>query len=78
MTIASKITVQPFQLSNDSEIDFGAELHDVDVSNITAEDFAVIKDALYNYQVVLIKNQSHMTPAQQFALNNLFDPAATS
>jgi xanthine dioxygenase len=78
MTIASKITIQRFQLAEDSEIDFGAELHHVDLSNITAEDFAVIKEALYNYQVVLIKNQSHVTPAEQFALNNLFDPAATS
>jgi len=78
MTIASKITVHPFELSSDSEIDFGVELRNIDVSKITADDFAVIQDALYTYQVVHIKNQSHMTPAEQFHLNNLFDPEATS
>src|SRR5437763_910185 len=72
MTIASKITVHPFDLSSDSEIDFGVELRNVDVSKITADDFAVIQDALYTYQVVHIKNQSHMTPAEQFHLNKLF------
>lgn len=78
MTIASKITVHPLELSSDSEIDFGAELRNVDLSNITADDLAVIQDALYNHQVILIKSQSQVTPAQQFHLNNLFDPAATS
>jgi len=78
MAIDSGITVHPFQVSADSEIDFGAELRNVDLSNITEEDFNVIRDALYNHQVVLIKNQSALTPAQQFHLNNLFDPAGTS
>jgi xanthine dioxygenase len=72
------ISVHPFQLSNDSEIDFGAELRNVDLSNITPEDFETISNALYTHQVVLIKNQSALTPAQQFNLNNLFDPEATS
>jgi xanthine dioxygenase len=78
MTISSAITVHPFEQSADSEIDFGAELHNVDLTNITPADFDVIRDALYNYQVVLIKNQGNVTPAQQFNLNNLFDPQATS
>lgn len=80
MTISSSsaITVHPFEVSRDSEIDFGAELGNVDLSNITADDFDVIRNAVYNYQVVLIKDQSAVTPAQQFALNNLFDPAGTS
>jgi len=80
MTISSSstITVHPFEVSAESEIDFGAELRNVDLSNVTADDFEVIRNAVYNHQVVLIKDQSGVTPAQQFALNNLFDPAGTS
>ena len=58
-------------------MDFGAELRNVDLSKITPNDFEVIRNAVYIYQVVLIKDQSSVTPAQQFALNNLFDPSAT-
>lgn len=80
MTISqpSTITVHPFEVSGDSEVDFGAELRNVDLANVTPEDFDVIRNALYTYQVVLIKDQSAVTPAEQFALNNLFDPAGTS
>ena len=80
MTISSPsaITVHPFEQSDDSEVDFGAELRNVDLSNISADDFEVIRNAVYNYQVVLIKDQGSVTPAQQYNLNNLFDPEATS
>src|SRR5436305_14646440 len=80
MTISdpSAITVHPFQHCSDSEVDFGAELRNVDLSNVTPANFEIIRNALYNYQVVLIKDQFAVTPAQQFALNNLFDPAGTS
>src|SRR5579862_302921 len=79
MTITSAISVHPFQQQSvGSKIDFGAELRNVDLSNITPADFHVIRDTLYRYQVVLIKDQSHVTPAQQYNLNNLFDPQATS
>jgi xanthine dioxygenase len=79
MTVASKpITVHPFVPPVGSEIDFGAELRGVDLANLTPQDFAVIRNALYTHQVVLIKNQQSLTPAQQYNLNNLFDCGATS
>jgi alpha-ketoglutarate-dependent taurine dioxygenase len=80
MTIAtpSKITVHPFQQPKGSKVDFGAELRNVDLSNVTEADFDIISNALYNHQVVLIKNQSGVTPAQQYALNNMFDPQGTN
>jgi len=80
MTIAestSAITVHPFQIP-DSEIDFGAELRNVKLADLTQEDFEVIQNALYTYQVVVIKGQQGLTPAQQYYLNNLFDPEATT
>jgi alpha-ketoglutarate-dependent taurine dioxygenase len=45
---------------------------------MTDADFEVIKDALYNSQVVVFKNQGHVSPKAQFELTQRFDPAATS
>ena len=75
---SSKITVHPFQHAEGSEIDFGAELRGVDLSSISPSDFHVISNAVYTHQVVVTKGQSSVTPAQQYALNNMFDPEATS
>jgi len=41
-------------------------------------DFEVIRDALFRHQVVVFKNQSHVSPKAQFILTNKFDPEATS
>src|ERR1700738_39949 len=57
MAINSPITIRPFELS-DTEIDFGAELLNVNVLNITPADFAVIRHAVYTHQVVVVNNQS--------------------
>jgi len=40
--------------------------------------FAIIRDALFNHQVVVFKNQQHVSPKAQFELTNRFDPTATS
>jgi xanthine dioxygenase len=78
LSTPSAVTIHPFPVSEDSEVDFGAELRNVNLSNITLEDFTVIRNAVYTYQVILIKDQFDLTPAQQYAINNLFDPSATS
>ncbi|KAL1869905.1 Alpha-ketoglutarate-dependent xanthine dioxygenase xan-1 [Diaporthe australafricana] len=44
----------------------------------TDADFAVIRDALFNHQVLVFKNQSHVTPKAQYELTRRFDPEATS
>lgn len=41
-------------------------------------DFAVIRDALFNHQVLVFKNQSHVTPKAQYELTRRFDPEANS
>jgi alpha-ketoglutarate-dependent taurine dioxygenase len=76
MTIKSVITAHPLEVP-DSEVDFGIELRNVDVANITPADFDVIRNALYTHQVVVLKDQSALTPALQYALTNRFDPQAT-
>lgn len=44
----------------------------------TDADFSVIHDALFIHQVLLFKNQGHVTPKAQFELTQRFDPQASS
>jgi alpha-ketoglutarate-dependent taurine dioxygenase len=44
----------------------------------TDEQFDIIKEALFRNQVVVFKNQQHVSPKAQFELTQRFDPAATS
>ncbi|KAG7286707.1 Alpha-ketoglutarate-dependent xanthine dioxygenase xan-1 [Staphylotrichum longicolle] len=48
----------------------------IDVENFSDADFALLRTALFTHQVLVIKNQSHASPAAQFALTHRFDPAA--
>jgi alpha-ketoglutarate-dependent taurine dioxygenase len=48
-------------------------------SNFFADDqFAAIKENLFKHQVIVFKNQGHISPKAQFLLTNHFDPEATS
>lgn len=44
----------------------------------TDADFDVVRDALFHNQVLVFKNQSHVTPRAQFELTRRFDPAGSS
>ncbi|KAK2027547.1 TfdA family taurine catabolism dioxygenase TauD [Colletotrichum zoysiae] len=72
----SRATVQPIVPPNDSAIDFGAIVTNVDVEKLTDADFEVIRDALFKHQVVVIKNQGHASPKAQFEITQRFDPEA--
>ena len=43
---------------------------------IEDDDFALIRDTLYKYQVVVFKNQSGLSPKAQYELTRRFDPSA--
>jgi hypothetical protein len=43
----------------------GAEIYNVDVPNLSEEDFEIIRNALYNFHVVVLKNQSGVSPKDQ-------------
>lgn len=78
MAIQSKITVHKVTPPKGSNIDFGAEIRNADLENISEHDFAVIRQALYEHNVVLFKNQQGLSPRAQFELTRLFDPTCTS
>lgn len=64
--------------SPDSAVDFGVEIHNVDLEALTDADFEVIRNALYNSHVVVLKNQFGLTPKAQYELTKRFDPATDS
>jgi len=49
-----------------------------EIGNLLDADFDVIRDALFTHQVIVLKNQHHLSPKAQFELTNRFDPTATS
>ncbi|KAJ9155114.1 Alpha-ketoglutarate dependent xanthine dioxygenase [Pleurostoma richardsiae] len=76
--MSSSPTVQPLQLPEGSGIKFGAAVSGIDIENLTDADFDVIRDALFRNQVLVFKNQGHVSPKAQFELTRRFDPAGSS
>ncbi|KAI1613671.1 hypothetical protein EDD36DRAFT_434264 [Exophiala viscosa] len=71
----SAITAQPIGASNHG---LGAVVNDVDLNNLSDADFTALRNAVYNYNVVCVKNQSKVTPKTQAELTRRFDPEAMS
>ncbi|KAK7423568.1 Alpha-ketoglutarate-dependent xanthine dioxygenase xan-1 [Neonectria punicea] len=74
--MSSKVTVQPIPSPEGSNIDFGAVVSNVDIENLTDADFEIIRDALFNHQVLVFKNQGHASPKAQYEITQKFDPDA--
>lgn len=73
MTVKT-LEVRPLGLSTG----LGAIIENADIENLNDADFATIRDALYQYNVVVLKGQSKMSPLAQHTLTNKFDPSASS
>lgn len=61
-----------------SQVNFGAEIADINVESLADSDFETLRNALYNYHVVVLKNQQGLSPKAQYELTKRFDPAAES
>lgn len=72
------LQVKPLVLPTTSAVDFGAEIENVDLENLSPEDFEIIRNTLYNHHVVVLKNQAGVSPKAQYELTNRFDPSTTN
>jgi alpha-ketoglutarate-dependent taurine dioxygenase len=72
------VEVRPIEVPSTSSVDFGVEISNIDVENLTDDDFAVIREALYKSHVVVFKDQSGVSPKAQYELTRRFDPASDS
>jgi alpha-ketoglutarate-dependent taurine dioxygenase len=70
------LELKPLPVPANSAVDFGVQIDNIDVENLSDADFAAIREALYNHHVVVLKNQSGLSPKAQFELTRRFDPAS--
>ncbi|TKX20252.1 dioxygenase-like protein 2 [Elsinoe australis] len=59
-------------------MDIGAVISDIDLENLSDADFNIIRAALYNHHVVILKDQGHVSPKAQYEITQKFDPQATA
>ncbi|EQB56242.1 TfdA family Taurine catabolism dioxygenase TauD [Colletotrichum gloeosporioides Cg-14] len=74
--MASQASITPLTPAEGSAVDFGAVVSNVDIENLTDADFDAIRDALFKHQVLVFKNQSHVSPKAQYEITQRFDPDA--
>ncbi|KAF4907648.1 putative dioxygenase [Colletotrichum viniferum] len=74
--MASQATITPLTPAEGSAVGFGAVVSNVDIENLIDADFDAIRDALFKHQVLVFKNQSHVSPKAQYEITQRFDPDA--
>ncbi|KAI9316283.1 taurine catabolism dioxygenase [Dichotomocladium elegans] len=68
-------TIEPIKpTAAQSGVDFGAMIHDLDLETLSDHDFKKLEEAVYTYQVVVVRNQSHLQPKTQYEVTKRFDP----
>jgi alpha-ketoglutarate-dependent taurine dioxygenase len=73
------LAVNPLSASYpDSAVDFGVEIDNIDLEALTDAEFEVIRNALYISHVVVLRNQSGLSPKAQYELTKRFDPTTDS
>lgn len=77
MAVISTIKITPIPAPSGSRRDLGAVATGVSLNNLTEADFDIIRDALYRYQVLILKDQQSTTPRAQYELTKRFDPASS-
>lgn len=70
------LEIKPIAVPAGSAVDFGVEISNVDLEHISEDDFATIRGALYHSHVVVLKNQTGLSPRAQYDLTKKFDPAS--
>ncbi|TEY85161.1 hypothetical protein BOTCAL_0016g00120 [Botryotinia calthae] len=70
------LEVKPISSPENSSLNLGAEINNVDLEHLSEEDFKTIRNALYNHHVVVLKNQAGLSPKAQYDLTRRFDPTA--
>lgn len=77
MTVSKPaLDIKPLSVPIESGVNFGAEVYNLDVENLLDADFEQLKTALYQKQVLVLKNQEGLSPKAQFELTKRFDPGA--
>jgi alpha-ketoglutarate-dependent taurine dioxygenase len=74
----SSIQITPVAHPSNSRRKIGAVATNVDVNNLSEDDWKLIHDGLYTHSALVLKNQAHATPKAQYELTQRFDPSSSS
>ncbi|KAJ5766328.1 alpha-ketoglutarate dependent xanthine dioxygenase [Penicillium nucicola] len=72
------LQVTPISPPNGSKVEMGAIITGADMNNLTDEEFGSIRNAIYTYQVVIVKGQQELKPINQFEFVHRLDPDTTA
>lgn len=67
------LEIRPLPVPASSEVNFGVEVFNADLENLSDSNFEVLRNTLYNQHVVVVKNQHGLSPKAQYALTKRFD-----
>jgi hypothetical protein len=70
------MVITPLKHSADKKCNFGATITGLDLNVISDEDLMTLKDAIYKYQLVVIKGQHNLDPVKHWELITRLDPTA--
>ena len=72
----SKLVVTPLKHAADKKCILGATITGIDLNNLTDDELLALKDAVHEYEVVVIKNQHDLDPVKHWELVTRLDPEA--
>ena len=62
----------------ETKVDFGATVEGVDLNDVDPETFAVLRDAVLKYRLLVFKGQSRLEPKNQLAFVQRFSPGSNN
>lgn len=76
--IIKPLNFKPLPTPATSKVNFGVQLENVNLQDLSESDFSQIQAALYTHSIIVIKNQNTLTPYAQYNLTKKFEPSAES
>ncbi|EHK22994.1 uncharacterized protein TRIVIDRAFT_191588 [Trichoderma virens Gv29-8] len=74
--MASHMKIEPMVHDVGSGINFGAHVSNVDLENASETDMAILVEACYRYQVLVLKGQGHLSPRAHYEFTERLNSAA--
>ncbi|UKZ74602.1 hypothetical protein TrVFT333_002272 [Trichoderma virens FT-333] len=74
--MASQMKIEPMIHEDGSGINFGAHVSNVDLENASETDMAILVEAFYRYQILVLKGQGHLSPQAHYEFTERLNSAA--
>jgi xanthine dioxygenase len=71
----SSLQIRALERARGSEVDFGVEVVGCDLAQLSPQEFATLEHAVLTEQVVVVRDQTSLSPRHQYELTRRFDPS---